>query len=262
MSEMSIDGFQKIRLAWDEGRNGEHLPATRGHFSEGFYKRLCAALSMAPGVVGHVLSMVTVDGGSDDRVDGSRDAPLPMNVQAFSDTNELYSKLVYFTGVFAAKLGRQAPGPARRAWRDMSGKIVGLPYDIRPDQARYQTGIICTWLTLNLEDILGTDNRDDVMYFHDEVGQDIFRINTAWPQKARARYSDMHCPDADCKGRIAVYPPRMFGDDERIVCEGCGRHFLPKDYLRLIGVFQQIRAERRSAENVTAHLMRTYGKRA
>ena len=255
-----LGGFQKIRLAHDVGKNGEKLPAARGHFSESFYKTLRAALRLAPGVVQHVLTMINAKGGTDDRVDGSREAPLPMNTQAFNDVNEVYSRLVYWATLYAERLHRQAPGPAKRAWRASGNNtIAGLPADITPDAARYVVGIMAKWLEVNLEDILALPELDDTQYFRDEFAGDIFRINAANPQRMKARYSDVHCPDDDCRGKIAVYPPRFFQDDERIVCEGCGRRFFPKDYARLVEVFNQIRAE---SNPVARHLMKKYGKTA
>lgn len=251
--EQPIAEFQKIRLAYDEGRNGEHLPATHGNFSEAFYRRTRAALRMAPGVVQHVMSMITVNGGTDDRVDGSRDSPIPMNLQAFNDVNEVYSQLVYFANLFARKLHRQAPGPAKRAWSNAGGKIVGLPSNVTPDNARYLVGIMAKWLEVSLDDILDTPVPDDVQFFHDEFGQGLFRINAAWPQRANPRYSDMPCPD--CGGKIAIYPPERFEDDERIVCESCGLRIMPNRYDAHVRYYNMLQAE---ADPVKRHLMKKY----
>lgn len=260
MNETPIADFQKIRLAWDEGKNGEKLPVAHGHFSEGFFRTVNAAVKIAPGIVKHVVSLIDASGGTEDRVDGTREAPLPMSAQAFTDVNEIYSLLVYWSRVFAGLLEVQAPGPAVRAWRNLHGTIVGLPVGVTPDDARYLTGVMATWLTIHMEQIMALDP-EEVTEFKRGLKY-IFQVDARWPQEAKARYSDMHCPDDRCKGRIAVYPPRDFGDDERIVCEGCGRHFLPDQYEHLIGVFKQIREEQRTAASVTAHLTEKYSKSA
>lgn len=250
------DNELKMRLAYDRGRTGEALEAKHGHFSEGFFRSTNAAIKLAPGVVKHVVSLLTANGGTEDRVDGTREAPLPMSVQAFADVNEIYSLLVYWTRVFAAELHVQAPGPAVRAWRNMRGTIVGLPANVTPDGARYLVGIMTVWLDAHLEQICALDP-EDVTGFRDGLKY-VFQANARWPQEEKARYSDMPCPDDKCKGKIAVFPPKEFGDDETIVCQSCGRHFLPAQYEHLIGVFKQIQAERVTGAKVTAHLAGKY----
>ena len=254
--EQPIAEFQKIRLAYDVGRDGEALPATHGHFSEKFFRTVYASLKIAPGIVKHVVSLITASGGSEDRVDGTRDAPLPMSTQAFADVNEIYSLLVYWARVFANELHVQAPGPAVRSWRNMHGTIVGLPADITPDAARYDTGIMAGWLKIPLEQIVALDP-EDVTMFHDGLKY-IFQTDARWPQEAKPRYSDMPCMLPECRGKIAVYPPREFGDDERIVCQSCGLHYLPDQYEHLIHVFKQIRAEQKTAAEVAEHLLAKY----
>jgi hypothetical protein len=249
----------QTKLAIDRGKNGEALEAKHGNFSEKYFRTMTAALTIAPGVVKHVVSLINASGGTEDRVDGTREAPLPMSTQAFADANEIYSLMVYWASVFAGQLHQNAPSPAERAWRNRRGTIVGLPADISIDSARFSTAVMATWLRLRLDTICALDP-DDVQAFHDGLRY-VFQTDARWPQEAKARYSDMPCPNDGCKGKIAVYPPRDFGDDERIVCEGCGRHFLPEQYEHLIGVFKQMRseeaAEAEKAKRI-AHLSKKY----
>lgn len=254
--EIPIADFQRIRLAVDKGKNGESLPATRGHFSEKFYKRTITALHLAPSIVEHVLSMFDATGTSGDRVDSSPEASLPMNTQAFNDVNEVYSRLVYWCRLWAERLNRQAPGPAKHAWIAASnGYVVGLPVDITPANARYVVGIMSIWLELNLEDILGTNNFDDIEYFHDELAKDLFRLNAKWAQVAKPRYSEMPCPNTGCNGRVAIHPPQSFQDDEMIVCERCGFHIPPKRYEAHVAHYNRLQAE---SDPVKRHLMKKY----
>ena len=223
-------------------------------FCDREFYRVTAALDLAPKVIEHVVSMAANQWGSDDRVDGSREAPLPFNVQAFNDANETYRRLVYWGRVWADRLNAQAPGPAMRSWRNRSGEIVGLPANISASGARYASGVLATWLTLRLEDVFG-QQPDDVLYFHDEL-KDVFRVNARWPQESRPEFSQMPCPDDSCKGRIAVYPPQEFGDDQMIKCERCGRIFDEARYTFYLGVFTAIKSE----ENPTKrHLLKKYG---
>lgn len=266
MTEQPIAEFQKIRLAVDEGANGEKLPATRGHFSEKYYKSIAAALKLTPGLIEHIAAMTTTTGQQvGARVSGGGDAaPLPMNAAAFSDVNETYRRLVYFATFFAGKLGRQAPGPAKRAWRGRIhqqdiGTIAGLPNNITPSDVRYMVGIMAKWLELNLEDLMGTNDIDAIEFFHDDFARDMFRLNARWPRVPKPRYSEMPCPEAGCGGRIAIWPPQYFAADERIVCETCGFHIMPYRYEAYVKHYNTIQTE---ADPVKKHLMKKWLKLA
>lgn len=247
-------------LAIDRGKEDAPQPAKHGWFSDRFFRAMSAAMKISPSVVEHVVSLGTSAGSPEDKVDGTREAPLPMSVQAFLDANEVYSLLVYWARVFADSLHIDAPGPAVKSWRNRAGTIIGLPANPTPGGARYSVTIMSGWLTRNLEDICDDKlsiDPDDVKLFHDGLKY-IFQADARWPRAPKPFYSDMPCPSDLCTGNIAVYPPTGFGEDEKIVCEGCGRHFLPEDYERLIGVFKQIRQEQAAAQKRTAHLTKKY----
>lgn len=247
------------RLAIDRGPNDEPLEAKHGNFSAKYFRTMNAALTIAPGVVKHVVTLISATGGQEDRVDGTREAPLPMSTQAFSDANEIYSLLVYWASVFADLMHQDPPSPAARAWRNRQGTIVGLPAETSVDNARFNTAVMSVWLQQRLEAICSLDI-EDVQAFHDGLRY-IFQTDARWPQEAKPRYSDMPCVKEGCAGKVAVFPPRDFGDDERIVCETCGLHYLPEQYEHLIGVFKQMRAEETEtakAQKLKDHLTRKY----
>lgn len=228
--------------------------ARHGNFCAVEFGRVKKALELAPELVEHIVSMLDARAQSEVKISGSREAPLPFNVTAFNDANEVYQALVYFARVFAAKMGVQAPGAAMRAWRNLSGTIVGLPADMSGSAARYVVGSMATWLKLHLESIADL-NPDDFMEFHDRM-REVFELNARWPRQSRPEYSAMPCPDDDCKGKIAVHPPYEFGDDQVIKCETCGRIFPEKDYAFYFRLFTAVKAE----ENPTKkHLLRKYG---
>ncbi|HRN29774.1 MAG TPA: hypothetical protein PK890_08755, partial [Terrimesophilobacter sp.] len=139
---------------------------------------------------------------------------------------------------------------------DLTGAIKGLPADVEPATARLQVSAMAAWLRNNLDRICGLEG-DDIDFFHDEW-KDIPRLAAKWPTKPRPHYSNMPCPDDDCKGRIAVHPPEYVGDDQRIVCEGCGRWFPPAEYEHFINLFAQIKAEKKTAKQVAEHLAQKY----
>jgi hypothetical protein len=250
-----IAEFQKIRVAADRGKNDEALEAKHGHFSEGYFRTISAALGKAPGVVEHVMSLVNASGGGEDRVDGTKEAPLPMSVQAFADVNEAYALLVYWARAFAATLELAPPDAAVRAWRNDRGTVIGLPAGIGTADTRNMVATMSTWIDNRLEAICGTDP-EDVTAFHDGLRY-IFQMDARWPQEAKPRYSDMPCPDDG--GRIALYPPREFGDSERISCDNCGRHFVPTQYEDLIAIYKAAAKERKTATIAARHLMKKYG---
>ena len=248
-----------VRRGTEDDANPTPELAKYGNLCARCYRKMFSALELAPDVVEHVVSLFDSKGGqSEDKIDTSRDAPMPFNTVAFNDANEVYQRLVYWSILWAARLHVQAPGPAVRAWRSQEGFVVGLPGDIAPGSARYLVGVMASWLRLKLEEVCYLTPLDDVNYFSDEL-RDVYRINARWPKEAKPRFSDMPCPDESCGGRIAVYPPTGFGEDEKIQCTGCWRIFLPAQYEHLIAVFQQIKAE---ANPVARHLMRKYGRSA
>lgn len=245
-----------VRTEATEDQPASIMGALHGNFCDREFHRVKAALSLAAPIVEHVVSLIGSKGDNDTKVDGSREAPMPWNTQAFHDANETYRRLVYWCGLFASQMGVQAPAPALRAWRNDGGQVVGLPADVSAPAARYAVGIMSKWLELQLENIFD-QNPDDVAFFHDEI-RDVFRIAARFPTRMKARFADVHCPDDECKGRIAVYPPEKYLDDERIVCEKCGRHILPKDYEFMVGVMEQQKQDEKKAALVQARLERKY----
>ncbi|WP_193510459.1 hypothetical protein [Cryobacterium sp. BB736] len=182
--------------------------------------------------------------------------PMPLNAAAFNDANELYSRLVYWCGVWAGKLSRQAPGPARRAWL-AGGRVVGLPADVSPEDARYAVGVMSKWLLVNLDDVLGLWWFDDIEFFIDELAGDVETVSAKFPTEDKPTFSDKApCPDDG--GRLVMYPPRFFGDHQDIICETCGRVFSETQHEFFARVFRQTRDERVAGLRVSGHLTRKY----
>lgn len=238
-----------------DGEEPKPRPAKHGNYCNRCYFNTDKALAMIGELVEHILSMVETKNRANDGSQKTKGAPpLPLNVEAFNDANETYSRLVYWARMLAEILNLPSPTPARRAWADITGSIRGLPPDIEPATARMQAQAMATWLRNNLERICRLTG-DDIDFFHDEWS-DIYRLSAKWPSKAKPRYSPMPCPVSDCGARLAVYPPDEFGDDETIVCD-TGHHFAPDKYEFYIRLYQEIQAE----ENpVKRHLLKKYGR--
>lgn len=243
-----------VRKGTENNDRPTPFETAKGNLCIKCFGKMRNALDLAPTVVEHVVSLINTKGGqADDRVDDANaEAPLPFNTQAFNDGNEIYQRLVYWSILWADRLGVQAPGPAVRAWRARNGFVVGLPVDIAPGSARYISGIMASWLRLKLEEICYL-TLDDVNYFADEL-KDVYRINARWPQEAKPYFSKMPCPDD--RGRIAVYPPTEFGEDVVYKCDTCGRMFDEAQHEFYSHLFRQTVA----APNVRAHLVRKYAE--
>lgn len=237
-----------IRKGTEDSDQPQLLAARHGHFCNREYMRTHRALGMVAPIIEHVITLVA--GIQSKRSDGAQrtkgQPPLPLNVEAFNDANETYRWLVYWCAVWATRLNRVPPAPAAKAWRDGYNRIVGLPDDIQPAAARYATGVMATWLSIHLEDILSTDDLDTIRYFVDDPMRDIYRLDAKWPREDQAQYAQVHCwiqvGAEACKARIVVYPPQAPGGDEQIRCEN--GHIFPFDeFDRMSSVFRQVKAE-------------------
>lgn len=261
--------------------NPQNLPARHGNYCSRCWGRINQALIQAPELAQHILGNVVPSGGGQDseRIDSSKEAPLPFNDSAFADVNELYSMLVYWCGIWSDYLEQLRPAPAARAWRRDSGTVTGLPSGITPARAHHEVGRMTRWLRDRLDDIL-TLAAEDVDEF-DTAIRDVWRMNARWPRIEKARYADMPCQVDDCGRRIAVFPPAYHGDVTRIVCDA-GHFYPPEEYEHHMLVFAQARqeqarakareagrtkgpaarraqSERERAARVVAHLMEKYG---
>jgi hypothetical protein len=205
----------------------EILPAMYGRFSMPFFRTCRIALKILPGVVEHVVSLNVASGGkSDDNIQASREVPLPFNEQAWDDGNEMYRRVVYWTGVFNQSLSGEAPEPAKHAWRNSRGKVIGLPAGADPSTARLATYTMTSWLMGKLQPIMSLDP-EDVTLFSTDL-KDVFRVNARWPQKDQPSWSRLPCPY--CQGRVALYPPSSKGAARRIECEMCTNTFTEAEY--------------------------------
>lgn len=235
-----------------------HL-ATHGRYCTRCWARIDTPLSQAGLMMLHLRgNMLTVKGQGTDRIDGTKDAPLPFNGAAFDDASELYSMLVYWCTVWAKNLQLTAPEVARGAWRRETGTIVGLPADTSPEAAADATGRLAQWLRVRLDTILETiDYADDVEAFAEQI-KDVWRMDARWSRVDRPAYSRMPCPRQDCGQKIAVYPPTLPGESRRIVCHA-GHWYPEEEYEHLILVFEQHLKERAQTERVAKHLAQKYG---
>lgn len=239
----------------------EPLPARHGPYCNRCFYQYVRALDIAAELVEHVTSLITYQARlDDDKVSTSGDAPVPFNLDAFHDANETFRRLAYWASVWAGYLGTTPPSTQGRVWRNSAGKIMGFRRGIPAEHARRQTAHVARWLTDRLDMILqlATDRHaitEDIDAWRDDL-KDVYRINARWPRDPKPRYSDVPCPDDGA--RLAIYPPLEFGDDERIVCEKCGRHFPVENYEFYVRLFREAQIERERTARTAQHLFRKY----
>lgn len=233
-----------------KGTEDTLLAATHGHYCARCYYRTDGALRRAGTLAEHIVTLV--GGIQSKNADGSqrtkKDPPLPFNVEAFNDANEIYQRLVYWASFWSTRLQRPIPSPAARAWRNDNNQIVGLPNDITPQAVRYVVSVMSIWLSAHLDDILTTHLTDDIDYFRTEM-EDVGRLMFKWPTEDRAQYVPVKCwVDTDgetCGAKIALYPPKFGGDERTIVCDA-GHTFEEDDYDRQASIFR----DERKAQNM------------
>lgn len=252
--------IEEVRYCANGTHHNEETPreARHGNFCGYEYRVVTHALSLAPDLVEHLVSIAPYDSAANDsdRVSKSKEQPAPGNETARSDLHNLYRTLTYWCVTWAKKMGAQAPGPAVGAWRNRRGEVVGLPADMTPSAARYAVGVMTKWLELQLDSIFSLDV-DEVNYFIQHEMRPLFALNARWPTKMLPRFSDMPCPR--CSGPVALYPPQDAGDDEVIICAGaCGLWIQREQYEFYIGVFMQQRREGMTATRTTRHLAKKY----
>ena len=255
MGEFEVERFCARGCTRDDGSG---MRATHGAYCARCHGRIHGALLIAGELTGHLLGNVISTGtGGGERVDGSRDAPVPFNSAAFDDVNELYSLLVYWATVWAGTLRQPVPGVAVRAWRSDTGRIVGLPRSTSPADGQRLVTNLAGWLLDRLDTILGSGVADDVDAMSEAV-RDVWRMNARWPRIERPSFSAMPCPRQDCGARLAVYPPAFEGDDRRVVCTA-GHWYPEEEYEHLIRVFEQVAREEAKTARVAARLAKRYG---
>lgn len=265
MTETPRIAFDKTpRPGTEDNEHPEWLPATRGFFSEPYFDQMRRALEMAPDLIEHVVSMVTVKVAGDSDVQGSKEPPLPFNATAFDDANGIYMQLAYSTDMWAKEMNRQAPKPVLRAWKNEYGQVIGLPNETAPDAARKAAQAMSSWLVLNLEDICWRHG-PWVVEMHDEL-ETIFTVAAKWPKEMKPHYSPMPCPSDG--GIVAIFPAAVFGDEETYACERCGRPFAPDEYKAYVHAYlksretvgtREAKTQLMLSERIRTQLLAKYG---
>lgn len=216
-------------------------------------------LQTLPDLAEHVVALI---GGLRQRPTGPAgtawEAPLPLNQDAFDDANRLWVALVWAAKDIAVDTRSTMPGPAARAWRDVTGLPLGLPAATTAADARYAVAIVARWIDAQLPYM---SDADGLLAGLDQVyGQ----VRARYPLNDRPHLSKAAlCPDD--RGALAIKPPRHHGDEQLTVCTVCQRVFTQDEHeqltVRYAAVEAYERARARSAK-VAARLAAKYGTTA
>jgi hypothetical protein len=238
--------------------DGNPMAATHGEYCGRCWGRLKAALSITGELAHHLIgNAIASGGGSDDRVDASRDAPVPFNQAAFDDANELYSLLAYWAAAWATTLRTKVPDMAVGAWRADNGKIMGLPAGVSAETASSLVGTLAAWIRDRLDTILASGAHDDIDALDDAV-RDVWRMNARWPRLERPVYSPIPCQRDECAKPIAVFPPRFRGDERTAICDA-GHVYQESEFEFLKIMLAEESKVQARANKTAARLAKKYG---
>ncbi|PPH51219.1 hypothetical protein [Rathayibacter sp. AY1E1] len=263
-----------VRRGTEDDEVPEHLGARHGRFCDRCFFRTRSALRLAPQLAGHVASLVGTKLVGESAGAVAKDAPLPMNAQAFDDLNELYAILVQFAGLFAARLHESRPLAALQAWRNATGRVIGFPAGVSPWLAERETRVQSAWLDRHLEAIFGesavSDHYVDVLLWFAEEAEHTRTIERRWFQTMKPRWSRMpHSDRVTCcwsaergTATVAVFPPTAQTSHMIIRCVVCEHVWTEDEYEAELLLFEREQRAMTAGRRLTAHLMRKYSERS
>jgi hypothetical protein len=215
-----------------DGEDAKQSLATHGNYCQRCYDLALSGLDNAAPLVAHLIPQITAAFGrrGSDASHTKGDPPLPFNSSALDDSNWIFARLSHWSTFWGGALDTASPLPSHRSWRDLSGRIIGLPYGIFADDARSAVQSLTQWQTLVLDRILATADDAQVKAWLADLRR-IDTLNARWPMRDRATFSNrMICPDDG--SRVLVIPPREAGADRVFLCSACGRHFSEHEHDR------------------------------
>lgn len=230
--------------------------------------RVRHALTVAPPVVAHIVSMRGSSSGSDQpRVQTSKEPPAPVNESAIVDADYVYAALLHWADVFADTLGTLPPAPIARAHR-VAGDVVGFPSTITPAAAKATTRELTRWMLRHLHrvDALALASRavgEARLLVHLEALADeadgILQLRTRWGLEDDVRVSQVPCRRHGMdEARIVVHPPTEYGETRVIVCDrGC--YFTEPEFVALTKEHvAQVHREEQARSSIGRHLAKKH----
>lgn len=187
--------------------------------------RTRALLGAAPALVLHVLMQVAPGGGSQGApVSGTKEVPLPLNVQALEDANAVYAGLMKWTIGHSRALRVQPPAIAL-GYARAEEPPRGFPSWAQPTDAHAMVHSLVDWLVA-YEDAIAT--RADVAVYWDDVHDIVDPVLKRWPVVRRRPFtSSRPCPL--CQKQTLIVGHDEETDVVSVACTYCG-HVVPHEH--------------------------------
>lgn len=230
------------------------------------------AFTIAPDLTQHIASMRGMHVRSNQpNVQTTKEPPVPLNVNAVDDLDDLYMTLVYWCGVFSKHLRVGSPAPLANARRLPDGTVVGFPHDVTPEIARAAVTRLTRLPLIRIDELARTARGDLAEFDLDAVR--IIGLRTRWAVEDGPTYSQVPCPHHDHRVGIALYPVREFIRDHPqhrlIVCDH-GHYFTEDEFAEATRAHvedvqerrrqgRKDQADRERGAKTLAHLMTRYG---
>lgn len=262
-----------VRRGTEHDEVPEPMGALHGAFCDRCFYRTRSALRLAPTLAAHIASLVGTKLVGESAGAVAKDAPLPMNAQAFDDLNAIYDLLVQFSGLFAARLRKSRPLAALQAWRNATGRVIGFPAGVSPWLAERETRVHSSWLDGHLDAIFaesgGSELFIDVVTWFVEEAEFTRTLERRWFQMMKPRWSRMpHSDRVTCcwsperKSRpIAIYPPTEQSPQLIAQCTVCQQVWTHDEYIAELLRFDSEQRLITAGRRITAHLERKYLER-
>jgi hypothetical protein len=226
--------------------------------------RVRHALTIAPAVVAHIVSMRGSHASSDQpRVQTSKEPPAPVNESAIVDADYVYAALIHWANLFGDTIGALPPAPVARAHRDAHGDVDGFPSTITPRGARAAVHEQTTWMLRQLPRVeqrrtTGTITLETLTAFADEA-DGILQLRDRWGLEDDVRTSQVPCRRHGMdQARILIHPPTEYGETRVIVCDhGC--YYTEPELVALTREHvEQVRREEQARSAIGRHLARKH----
>ena len=216
-----------------EGCTGcQKAEAARGTLCEWCYQRLLSHLEEAPDLVAHIRAQVvpSMGGEQGERVDASKEAPLPLRADAMEDTDDFYGRLVDWSAALAAEMGVKPPEVAVGLW-DGADQCRGFRADTDPVAAYRLALSVTRWLSGRAESVAYLPSAAPFTTAVIELVRDYRKRYPMAPRPAR-RYRPHPCPVCHEAALYVHWPAEATGQVE-VKCEVC-HHVVEAEYEKIM----------------------------
>ncbi|TFD80860.1 hypothetical protein [Cryobacterium psychrophilum] len=206
--------------------------AAKGQLCEWCFKRLLSHLEEAPDLVAHIRAQVipAMGGAQGERVDASKEAPLPLRADAMEDTDDLFGRLVDWAAALAAEMGVKPPEAAVGLW-DGADQCRGFRAATGPVAAYRLALEVTKWLSGRAESIAYLPSAEA---FTTAVIELVRTYRKRYPMAPRPprRYQPKPCPVCN-EAALFVHWPDNTAAGVEVKCEVC-HHVVEADWEKIM----------------------------